>query len=37
MLYSSIAYTGKGALIGLGVLLAGLPIYWLVGRKPSDA
>ena len=37
MLYSSIDYAGKWAVIGLAVLLTGLPIYLLLGRKPSDA
>ncbi|MBT3200497.1 MAG: amino acid permease [Phycisphaerales bacterium] len=37
MLYSSIAWTKTGALIGLAVLLAGLPVYLLFGRKPADA
>ncbi|MDP6542536.1 MAG: amino acid permease [Phycisphaerae bacterium] len=37
MLYSSIAYTGTGALIGLAVLLAGLPVYLAFGRKPANA
>ena len=41
MLYSSIVYAGKWAVIGLGVLLAGLPVYLLLyllsRRKPSDA
>ncbi len=27
MLYSSIVYTGKGGLIGVGVLLAGIPLF----------
>jgi APA family basic amino acid/polyamine antiporter len=36
MLYSSIDYAGKLAAIGLGVLLAGLPVYLLFGRKPAD-
>ncbi|WP_207429452.1 APC family permease [Pedobacter sp. SYSU D00535] len=29
LLYSSIVYTGLGALVGLAVLLAGLPVYYL--------
>jgi len=37
MLYSAIMYTKTGALIGLGVLLAGVPIYLLFGRKPAEA
>jgi basic amino acid/polyamine antiporter, APA family len=28
MLYSSLVYTGKGALLGVGVLLAGLPLLF---------
>jgi len=35
MLYSSVAYTGTGALIGIAVLLAGLPVYLIFGRKPA--
>jgi amino acid transporter len=29
MLWSSLAYTGVGALLGAGVLLAGVPLLWL--------
>lgn len=28
MLYSSLAYTGIGALVGVAVLAAGLPLLW---------
>jgi len=28
MLYCSLAYTRLGALVGVGVLIAGIPIYW---------
>ena len=31
MLYSSVAYTGAGALVGLGVLAAGVPFYLFCG------
>jgi hypothetical protein len=31
MLYSSLAYTGTGALVGIAVVLAGLPLL-LLGR-----
>jgi len=34
MLHASLAYTGSGALIGLAVVLAGLPL--LLFRRPSD-
>ena len=37
MLYSSIDYAGKWAVIGVGVLLAGLPVYLIFGRKPADS
>jgi basic amino acid/polyamine antiporter, APA family len=32
LLYSSIAYTGAGALVGLAVLALGLPLLWLCRR-----
>lgn len=32
MIYSSLAYAGAGALIGIGVLLAGTPLLW-IGRS----
>ncbi len=39
MLHASLAYTGKGALIGLGVVLAGLPLLLFQSRlaAPGDA
>jgi len=37
MLYSSLAYTRVGALVGLAVLLAGLPVSVLLRRSESDA
>lgn len=33
LLYSSVAFTGAGALIGIGILLLGLPIYYLAQSK----
>ncbi|MDP3255777.1 APC family permease [Bosea sp. (in: a-proteobacteria)] len=38
MLHASLAYTGKGALIGLGVVLAGLPLLLFQSRRvaPGD-
>ncbi len=33
LLYSSLAYTGKGALIGIFILLLGLPLVWLARKK----
>lgn len=33
MLYSSISFTGIGALIGVGILLTGLPVYWWGSRR----
>jgi hypothetical protein len=36
MLYSSLAYTGMGALVGVGVLALGLPLL-LLGRSPAAA
>ena len=35
MLYSSLAYTGVGALVGVAVLAAGLPVLWW--SRQSDA
>jgi amino acid transporter len=38
MLYSSLAYAGRGALLGLGVMLAGLPLLAVSrSRQPSPA
>ena len=31
MLYSSLAYTKAGALVGVGVLLVGVPVYFIAG------
>ena len=37
MLYSSLAYTGRGALLGLGVLALGLPLLRMRGRtRPGE-
>ncbi len=33
MLYSSLAYTGAGALVGIGVLLLGAPLLLLTRRE----
>lgn len=33
LLYSSVVFTGNGALIGIGILLLGLPIYWIAKHK----
>jgi amino acid transporter len=35
MLWSSLAYTGVGALLGAGVLLVGVPLLWF--RRPTAA
>jgi amino acid transporter len=35
MLHASIAYTGAGALIGVGVLLLGLPLWWFARRRAA--
>lgn len=35
LLYSSLAYTGLGALVGVGVLLSGLPLLVLLRRRES--
>ncbi|MGI9403765.1 MAG: APC family permease [Hyphomicrobium sp.] len=36
LLYSSLAYTGLGALIGVAIFLAGIPIY-LLGRRMTGS
>ena len=36
LFYSSIAYTGLGALLGVGVLLAGAPLVWLILREDDQ-
>ncbi|MBA3624955.1 MAG: amino acid permease [Methylibium sp.] len=36
MLWSSLSYTGTGALVGVAVLLLGVPVYWLA-RRPARA
>jgi basic amino acid/polyamine antiporter, APA family len=33
MLQSSLAYTGAGAVVGVAVLLAGVPVLWLARRR----
>lgn len=33
MLHSALAYTGIGALIGVGAVLLGLPVWWLIRRR----
>lgn len=37
LLYSSLAYTGYGALVGIAVLAAGIPLVWLATRGPQRA
>jgi len=37
MLYSSVAYAGRGALLGVAVMLAGLPALALAGRTRAAA
>ncbi len=32
MLYSSLTYTGTGAMVGAGILLAGVPVYFLARK-----
>ncbi|HEX8310209.1 MAG TPA: APC family permease, partial [Chthoniobacteraceae bacterium] len=36
MLYSSLSYTGQGALVGVGVLLLGLPVFWFARRTRTQ-
>ncbi len=35
MLWSSVSYTGIGALVGVAVLLAGLPVLWVMHRHDA--
>jgi APA family basic amino acid/polyamine antiporter len=37
MIYSSVAYAGRGALLGVAVMLAGLPVLAIAGRPPEAA
>jgi hypothetical protein len=34
MTYSSLAYAGVGAIVGVAVLLAGLPLLFIAGVRP---
>lgn len=36
LLYSSLVYTGAGALAGVAILAAGIPLYWLVTRREAS-
>jgi len=36
MLYSGLNYTQAGALVGVGVLLAGVPLYFLTGARRKE-
>lgn len=36
MLYSSLAYTGIGALVGVAVVLVGIPVLWFANRSVSS-
>jgi basic amino acid/polyamine antiporter, APA family len=35
MLYSSLTYTGTGALVGVGILLAGIPVWFLANHHQN--
>jgi APA family basic amino acid/polyamine antiporter len=37
MLQSSLAYTGRGALVGVALLLTGVPVLWLARRGQAGA
>ena len=37
MLYSSVAYAGRGALLGVAVMLAGIPVLAVAGRRREAA
>jgi amino acid transporter len=36
LLYSSVVFTGSGALLGVGILLLGLPVYFFAHQKESQ-
>ena len=36
MLYSSLMYTKAGALVGVGVLIVGVPLYFIFCRKGGN-
>ncbi|MCH8917786.1 MAG: amino acid permease, partial [Proteobacteria bacterium] len=35
MLYAALAYTGFGALVGVGAVALGLPLWWAARRAPG--
>jgi len=35
-MYSSVAYTKAGALVGVGVLIVGVPLYFIFCRKSCN-
>lgn len=35
MLHAALAYTGLGALFGVGAVLAGVPVWWLIRRRAA--
>ena len=37
LFYSSVVYTGTGALVGLAILAAGIPVYWFGKDWPAPA
>ena len=37
MLQASLAYTGRGALVGVALLLTGVPVLWLARRRQAGA
>ena len=37
LFYSSVVYTGIGALVGLAILVAGIPVYWLGRGRAAPA
>jgi hypothetical protein len=37
MLYSAVAYTGRGALVGVALVALGLPVWWFIRLRARAA
>jgi APA family basic amino acid/polyamine antiporter len=35
MLHAALSYTGFGALVGVGVVALGLPLWWMIRRREA--